>query len=453
MAISGIDVLQIVAPLAAESWIASVWQGMALATGVWLSLKMLPKISASTRFVVWTISFFAISVLPFLRFLPVPLHTEQIGVSLQQPVAPHFVLHFDSRWAIGITSIWIVASLFHAVRLVLDLRRLHQVRRTSTVVASEALSADLRMLLHETGRKVELHLSDTLDTPSAIGFLRPMVVLPRWLWEEFSAVQLKQVLLHELAHLRRYDDWTNLFQKFIRALLPLNPALYWIEKHLCFEREMACDDAVLGAEITAREYAACLTTLAGKRLAQRTAVLAPGAVEKQSELSRRVHSLLSRGRNSSLLVARGVAAGFLVAILGGTTALTQCPQWIAFAAPEKLQISTGLQAVKIPEASLEQAALHLPSASPVKAVKEVRKQRDVVPARRALGQTPAPVVQEVAAVTDEAKPNSQVVIVLSVWESSATVQVQRTALILTEDSSTKASPAAQLRQGWFIFQI
>jgi hypothetical protein len=87
--------------------------------------------------------------------------------------------------------------------------------------------------------------------------------------ERAGASELKQIILHEMAHLDRGDDWTNLLQKLLRALCPLNPALFWAERHLCLEREQACDDAVLDAAGNARAYATCLTKLAETRLVKR----------------------------------------------------------------------------------------------------------------------------------------------------------------------------------------
>lgn len=455
MAISGFDWIKMAAPYIAGSWIANLWQGLVLAFGVWLCLKMLPRVSASTRFAVWIITFFTITVLPFLRMVPLPVAHGPVAQAFQ--VVPHASIQLDIRWAMGITGVWIAAIVVQAIRLILDLLRLSDVRKSATPIPLEEMSSDLQELLKSTGRKVQLHLSDMIDTPSAIGFFRPAVIIPSWLWKEFSPAQLRQVLVHELAHLRRYDDWTNLLQKFVRTLLPIHPALYWVERRLCFEREIACDDAVLGAEVAPRDYATCLTTLAGRKLAQRSAVLAPGAIEKQSDLSRRVYSLLSRTRNSSLLVARGVAAGFLFATLGGAVAFTQCPQWISFSSPVKRQAPVwSADMASKPEFQL--ATLRTTSASAPVAQAHIAKARPAVMShrvprqRRPVMTATLPAVQK-NVVTPATDRNSQVWIVLSVWQTMSDVQIHQTALIFTENSSTSAKSAAQVRQSWFILQI
>ena len=117
-----------------------------------------------------------------------------------------------------------------------------------------------------------------------------------------------------MAHLDRGDDWTNLLQKLLRALCPLNPALFWAERHLCREREQACDDAVLDAAGNARAYATCLTKLAENRLVRRVTSLAPGMWQRHSELAGRVENILHRRRSCWPLVfswpGSGRAGGF-----------------------------------------------------------------------------------------------------------------------------------------------
>jgi beta-lactamase regulating signal transducer with metallopeptidase domain len=458
---NGVDWMQRVAPYIAQSWIANLWQGMILALGVRLCLKLLPRISASTRFVVWIITFLMIALLPFLRLLPRLLSAEHAPVPQEFVPISHSVIQLDPHWALAITGVWFAAVLFQSVRLLIDLFRLRTIRKTSVSVAAQELNSELQELLRNaTKRRVQLRISEGMDTPSAIGFFKPAVVIPRWLWEEFSPTQLKHVLVHELAHLRRYDDWTNLLQKLTQTLLPANPALYWVEKHLCFEREVACDDAVLSAEVTPRDYATCLTTLAGKKLEQRSIVLAPGAIEKRSDLARRVYRLLNRTRNSSLFVARGVAAGFLVATFSGAVAFTQCPQLISFASPEQLQPPTTLRTDRmLPAAKLELASMQMPTSSS-SANSHLPKARPAVLAHKVTPKkkpaiAPLPAEQK-ASVVPQPESNNQVFVVLSVWQATENFQLSQTALIFTESgmpSTNRARSDARAHQSWFILQI
>ena len=88
-------------------------------------------------------------------------------------------------------------------------------------------------------RAAALCVSDEVDRPSVVGFFAPRILVPAALLERLSADELRQIVLHEMEHLRRGDDWTNLLQKLSLVVFPLNPALIWIERQLCVERELA----------------------------------------------------------------------------------------------------------------------------------------------------------------------------------------------------------------------
>jgi hypothetical protein len=101
------------------------------------------------------------------------------------------------------------------------------------------------------------------------------------------------VVLHELAHLDRWDDWTNLAQKLIRAALFFHPAVWWIDSRLSIEREMACDDVVLAHATSPRGYAGCLVTLAEKSFVRRPLEFAHAAVSRVKETAQRIARILN----------------------------------------------------------------------------------------------------------------------------------------------------------------
>ena len=134
--------------------------------------------------------------------------------------------------------------------------------------------------------------------------------------------------MHELAHLRRRDDWTNLLQKILGALLFFHPAVWWIEKKLALEREMACDDLVLASTTSPRAYAECLVSLAEKSFLRRGLALAQAAVDRLRNVSLRVSQILDVDRPRATRVWRpapvlvgGVSLVCLVALSHAPTRL------------------------------------------------------------------------------------------------------------------------------------
>ncbi len=318
----------------AELLIASIWQGLLLTAVAWAALRLASGLRASTRFALWMIVFLLVALLPCFAILR-GLFGDSL--SLPSPDAQAFSLHLNIGWAFALEALWAFATLFSLGRLFLSGRQMSALLRNSAPVSFDELGEEIQSVVRRPGKRtVEIRLSGAVDAPSVIGFFRPAVVVPRSLWNELEGDDRKQIILHEMAHLDRGDDWTNLLQKLLRAVSPLNPALFWAERHLCREREQACDDAVLDAAGNARAYATCLTKLAENRLMRHVTSLAPGFWQRHSELAGRVDNILHRRRNLSPMFSRGLVAAGLVLSLSGVLALQRCPGMITFAGNESL---------------------------------------------------------------------------------------------------------------------
>jgi beta-lactamase regulating signal transducer with metallopeptidase domain len=345
----------------AELLISSIWQGLLLTALAWVALKLAPGLRASTRFTLWFITFLAVALLPCFALGRAWFSVDSPAVTNLPPSG--IALHLNIVWAFVLEAVWAVASLFSLVRLLSSVLQMRAVLRDSVVVSD--LPEEIRSALARAGkRSVALRISDAVDAPSVIGFFRPAVVIPRSLWSELAPADLRQIILHEMAHLDRGDDWTNLLQKLLRALCPLNPALVWAERHLCREREHACDDAVLDAAGNARAYATCLTKLAEAKLVRRVASLAPGFWQRHSELAGRVENILHRRRRLGPALSRGLVAAGLAVSLSGAVMLQRCPGFISFTAASPVatvsQPDNHDQYQDAPLAHYQQAVFHPP---------------------------------------------------------------------------------------------
>jgi beta-lactamase regulating signal transducer with metallopeptidase domain len=353
---------QFISTSPAELLISSIWQGLLLTALAWGALKLAPGLRASTRFTLWFITFLAVALLPCFALARAWFGVDSPAVTnLPQPGV---ALHLNIIWAFVLEAVWGIASLFSLVRLLSSALQMRAVLRSSVVVSD--LPEEIQSALSRDGkRSVAVRVSDAVDAPSVIGFFRPAVVIPRGLWSELAPADLRQIILHEMAHLDRRDDWTNLLQKLLRALCPLNPALVWAERHLCREREHACDDAVLDAAGNARAYATCLTKLAEAKLVRRVASLAPGFWQRHSELAGRVENILHRRRRLGPAFTRGLVVAGLAVSLSGAIVLQRCPGFISFTAASPvaaaLQPDNHYQAQDAPQAHYQQAVFHPPA--------------------------------------------------------------------------------------------
>ena len=263
--------LQTFSESAAGTLVSSVWQGMVLAAAIWICLRMLPKLGAATRFAIWVAAFGVLVVLPLVR-LP---HGSASRVLTSHNLAQGSLVHADVRWSLALTVLWLAASLYRAVGLAMNGWKLRGLWRRAVPVE---VNAGVASLLADGGRNVEICTSEELERPSLIGFFSPRIVIPRWLLERLSEAELRQIVMHEMEHLRRGDDWINLLQKLSLVVFPLNPALLWIERRLCLERELACDAGVIRATGAPKAYATCLTTLAERSLDRRVAAFDAGCL-------------------------------------------------------------------------------------------------------------------------------------------------------------------------------
>jgi len=164
-------------------------------------------------------------------------------------------------------------------------------------------------------RDVRLCVSDETDVPVAVGLFDAMILIPRVLLDRLSESEVDQISLHELAHLRRADDWTNGMQRVLVALLGWNPAALFAAQQMDLEREVACDDYVLSLVDSVRPYALCLTKMAETASWPRVPIAAPGVFATRKHISLRIERLLGAGRNVATNLAIGPAAA-AVAVVG-----------------------------------------------------------------------------------------------------------------------------------------
>ncbi len=327
---------------AAATLITEAWQGLVVAACLAICLRLAPRTTAGHRFGIWAAGFLTVAGLPFLPMLSRMTlggasHAEaNVAASSIRPW-----LQLDARWSLALTALWATASLLRAVDLAVHTRRLRRLWKSAKPV--EFSGASVSSTLSIAGRKTaQLCTTTMLERPGVIGFLTPRILIPEWLFARLTPAELDQIVLHETEHLRRRDDWTNLLQKLALVLFPLSPALLWMERQLCLEREMACDEGVIRRTNAPRAYAECLASLAERGIEHRTQGLALealslGAWQRRPELVRRVHSILRRRQVLGPIAARGLMAALGCSLLLGSAGLARCPQMVAFISPPASQ--------------------------------------------------------------------------------------------------------------------
>ena len=390
----------------------SLWQGALIAGVAWLTLRIFNRTNATTRYAVWSLSLFAILVVPVITSCvgqtpavnsPVAsasvgpghsrtparahLHSQEIRsmsatsqehqgssavsssvawpTELTLPAVPWFV-------TAAVFGLWVLGALAILARLIVGLMQLERLKRDSLpldVAYRDAMPQWTAALKGE--RDVRICVSEEIEVPVAVGLFDSMVLLPSQLVHSLEPSEIDQISLHELGHLLRADDWTNALQRIIAGLLFFNPAAWLVSRQMDVEREVACDDYVLQLTGAVRPYAFCLTKMAEMTAWPHHPVPAPGVFVTRKNISIRIERLLRTGRaigssiaptTAGVVTAALIAMFFLLRMVTPSIAFTE-PQVAAPAEPASTPIVQS-EPKAVPKAVPHVAVAPVPSAAP-----------------------------------------------------------------------------------------
>jgi beta-lactamase regulating signal transducer with metallopeptidase domain/HEAT repeat protein len=254
----------------------------------------------------------------------------------------------QGRWVSIGTLLWGLFSLVMMSRLVWSCRHMHRLKTSCVPLAGRFQDRLNRWRVQcATNRPVRLCQSADVAMPLTVGLAHPIILLPEKLAESLNESELDQIGLHEIAHLRRWDDWTNLVQRLLEALLFFHPAVLWIGRQLNLDREVACDDWVVLATGQSRPYAACLTKLAELTIRVQRPVPAPGAILFRKHLIRRIEMLLDKQHNRTVRLSKvGLLLGLGVLIFG-LIELAQFFPLVAISKADNTQLAPRVQLASV----------------------------------------------------------------------------------------------------------
>ncbi|HEX4771034.1 MAG TPA: M56 family metallopeptidase [Bryobacteraceae bacterium] len=296
-----------------------LWEGAALALLLFSVVKFFRSAHARYSLAVATLAAMLVSPIVTFLILSQPSATKTLipDVSLiarAAEVVPAVVTRVEhsaditpsseATWPAWFVCVWLGGVLLLSMRTFggwLVLRRLQR-------EGAEPLPADLvqkcRKLEQRLGlkRRILYLRSRIVDAPSAMGWLRPVVLVPVCALSGLSAEQLEAVIVHELAHIRRLDCVINLVQIAAETLLFYHPAIWWVNRVIRNERENCCDDVSVEICGNATEYARALTILESARTTPTWVLSATGGVLKS-----RVMRLLGSQSAVAAVSSRGLA--------------------------------------------------------------------------------------------------------------------------------------------------
>lgn len=250
----------------------SLWQGAVIYGLVMLMQTAIPGMKAKTRYMLafsgntlllllFMVTFFTVFDLPInehdrpasaLTFAVTDLHPAQSSISQYiERLFPYLV----GLYGFGI--------LIQSIRVFQGYRKISNLKRGPHTQIPESWALLFQTLTQkmQISRKVNFWLSDQVQVPMIIGYLKPVVLLPVALATQMDLNQVEAILIHELSHVRRNDYLFNLIRTMIDTVLFFNPFIWLTGKFIDIEREHACDDLVVELTQTPMTYAHALLKL------------------------------------------------------------------------------------------------------------------------------------------------------------------------------------------------
>jgi len=243
----------------------------------------------------------------------------QLGVESQavdeasNAIVPGTSASIFGRVALAACAAWMAGTACLLIRLARAWRQLARIRNSAIAADDETMRAckELAARLHVA--PVPVLKSPFLPGPCLAGSFQPVILLPEW--DQHSA--MRDILVHELAHLRRGDGLWNLLRHLATAVFCFQPLLWQLSRKLEVTAEEVCDDWVVELGNDRQAYAHTLADVAQWSVAPLGAVGVAMASE-HSLLTQRVMRILDPSRPLSTGIGRGLFLGIVAAASLGT---------------------------------------------------------------------------------------------------------------------------------------
>jgi uncharacterized protein (TIGR03435 family) len=289
-----------------------IWQGSLLAALLWVVKTWAPPTAARLRYAAASSIMLAMPLVLVVTAAKGSFHgglrstpasaaraSQRAGDSVSVP--PQGIRYTDPPGTPGIgisgwvVCIWITGVLLFALRAAGGWLGAQRLKRGLGSVSAE-LEDMLRDLKFRLGisAPVRLCTSALVRVPTAIGWIRPYVLLPVTALTGLSEPQIGAILAHELAHIRRRDYLMSLLQTAVETALFYHPAVWWVGKQMRLEREHCCDDIAVEICGNALQYATALAEMEQIR----SGVPEPALAATGGELLGRIRRLLGKEKNA-----------------------------------------------------------------------------------------------------------------------------------------------------------
>ena len=308
-------------PLAhALSWavVHFLWQGVAIGLLAWVAFRAMRQQSANARYLAGCIAM-AISTAAFFATFVLSLQAGPnaaiVGASGEGAIDIGALLRYLEPYMPSIAWLWLLGANTMLIRTVWQWLSAQRLKRSRASHIEGRWRATFEALCHELGvtHMARLMRSGIAEVPMVIGWLSPVVLVPVSAFTSLTPDQLRSILAHEIAHIRRYDYLVNCLQRIVESILFFHPVVWWLSNHVRIEREHCCDDVALRAAGDALTYAKALSRLDALRAEHQQLALAANGGSLLYRITRIVGVDMNAGRTRPGWMAAAVlTAGILL---------------------------------------------------------------------------------------------------------------------------------------------
>ena len=225
------------------------------------------------------------------------------------------------HWTDWMAIVWTGTGLFLLIRLIVGIGAVWHISARGNNFSRAA-----EQCRSNWNRRANVRLSDKITVPVVWGFLRPIILLPVDAYQ-WQTERLRAVLLHELAHIKRWDWTMQMVAQVTCAVYWFNPFVWFAAHRMRIEAEQACDDQVLNAGYQSTNYAQLLLDITRNVKIAKVTARAAVAIVRSSKIERRLRTVLAENLNRHPVTKVAAGIGLLIfisfAVPMGAMRLTQ----------------------------------------------------------------------------------------------------------------------------------
>lgn len=305
-----------------------IWQGSLIALALKSALVNTSTQKSQLRYLLSSFAMLSVFIAPIITFFNIYFSPSSTAIAKENLNNNSLTVEPDQLGTIWLNQLydlfplvsiaWLTVACLLASKVILELQNVHKLTNDKTIPPDEKLKQKFDQLVMQLGLHTspKLLLSLKINTPMAIGWIKPVVLIPASMVSGLAPSQLEMLILHELAHIRRHDYLVNFLQTMIEILFFFHPAVHWISKQMRNEREYCSDDIAVhhcGDPIAYAHTLADTATICNKH--RHTSIPSMAMAASGGDLKQRVVRLVKEHHCTSNNQSGKFIAAFIILII------------------------------------------------------------------------------------------------------------------------------------------